>query len=355
MWQPRVGFAWDVASNGKSVLRASYGRYNGRQNMLSQVGSITTNGVQQQTIAGGLFANPTILPTWPGLVTPSASSCTVGTVTNPFPCFSGVRVFNRDYQNPDIQTFNVAFEQEIAADWAVYFDFTHSRGTHLTRFLNINGNHVISQPHIFEPFLGDVFVTTSNGKSRYSGFTAGIRKRFSKKIQLEANYVLSKDKDDDSNERDPFTDRAIDVTRPELDYALSDRDIRHKFNFFAFMELPWKLEFTPRVQARSAQPATPATLALVDGKTNRNTLRKDNKYFSFDWRIARPFKLSEKVELIPQVEMFNTFNNDNFINSLSGAGNQNSLTAPSLFNFDGFLRQGIGDPRQLQLSLRLKF
>src|SRR5207245_11011599 len=74
-FQPRVGFAWDVSKNGRSVLRASYGIFYGRQNMLSQVGSITTNGVQQQTIAGGLFANPTIHPTWPGSVNPTAGSC----------------------------------------------------------------------------------------------------------------------------------------------------------------------------------------------------------------------------------------------------------------------------------------
>jgi hypothetical protein len=53
--------------------------------------------------------------------------------------------------------------------------------------------------------------------------------------------------------------------------------------------------------------------------------------------------------------MFNTFNSDNKINSLSGCGTQDSLTAPSLFNFDGFLRQGVGDPRQVQLSLRFTF
>jgi hypothetical protein len=96
--------------------------------------------------------------------------------------------------------------------------------------------------------------TTSVGKSRYAGFTAGLRKRLSDHFQLEANYVFSKDKDDDSNERDPFTDRSFDVNHPELDYSLSDRDIRHKFNFFSFIELPWKFEFTPRIQARSAQP-----------------------------------------------------------------------------------------------------
>ena len=53
MFQPRVGVAWDVKGDGKSVLRASAGIYYARQNMLSQVGSVTTNGLQQQTI----FAN----------------------------------------------------------------------------------------------------------------------------------------------------------------------------------------------------------------------------------------------------------------------------------------------------------
>jgi len=96
-------------------------------------------------------------------------------------------------------------------------------------------------------------------------------------------------------------------------------------------------------------------LLRVGDRTNRNTLRKDNDYFSFDWRLSKVFKLTETVELVPQIEMFNTFNNDNFINSLSVPGNQFSLTAPSLFDFNGYLRQGIGDPRQVQLSVRLRF
>lgn len=343
MFQPRVGFAWNIAKNGKSVLRASYGIYNARQNMLSQVGSITTNGVQQQTIAAGPFNN--VRPVWPNLVTPTAQTCMGPLGTNPFPCFSGVRVFSRDYRNPRIYTTNVAFEQEIAPDWAIYFDFTHSKGVYLTRFLNINRNA------FFFPYLDETMVTSSVGKGLYRGFTAGIRKRLSRKFQLEANYVLAKDNDDDSNERDPFTDRSFNINNLQQDYALSDRDIRHKFNFFAYFELPWKLQFTPRLQARTAQPATPATRTA----TNRNTLRKDNEFFSFDWRLSRVFNITERVELIPQIEMFNTFNTDNRINSLSGAGNQNALTAPSLFNFDGFLRQGVGDPRQVQLSIKLKF
>ena len=348
-FQPRVGFAWDASKNGKSVLRGSYGIYYARQNMLSQVGSITTNGVQQQTIAGGLFANPFVRPTWPGLVTPTASSCSTiheftaaGPITNPFPCFSGVRVFSKDYANPRIYTGNVQFEQQIANDLSLYFDFTHSQGVHLTRFLNYANKHDAAGFPIFGDYLGDVFVTSALGKSLYNGFTVGMRKRMSKGYQLEWNYVLSKDKDDDSNERDPFTDRSFNINNLQADYALSDRDIRHKFNFITYAELPAGFEGNFRVQARSAQPITPE----VRTATNRNSLRKDNAYFSFDWRLQRPFKFGERYALIPIVEMFNTFNSKN---------NINPLTTAALFNFDGFLRQGVGDPRQLQLAVKFTF
>lgn len=332
-FQPRVGFAWDISNKGKSVLRGSYGIYYARQNMLSQVGSITTNGAQQfgvtcaSTFAFTCFGASTQPPTWPNTI-PS-------TPTGSIPPGASVRVFSRNYANPRIYTANGQFERQIAKDTSLYFDFTHAKGVHLTRFLNY------ARTGLF-PQLGDIFVTSAVGKSLYDGFTVGVRRRFSRHYQFEGNYVLSKDKDDDSNERDPFTDRSFDINNLQLDYALSDRDIRHRFNFYMYAELPWGLQFNPRVQARSAQPITP----VVRTATNRNTLRKDNQYFSFDWRLARPFKFGERYELIPTFELFNTFNNDN---------NVNPLSTPGLFNFDGFLRQGVGDPRQAQLAVKFLF
>jgi hypothetical protein len=44
--------------------------------------------------------------------------------------------------------------------------------------------------------------------------------------------------------------------------------------------------------------------------------------------------------------MFNTFNN---------ANNINPLVTPGLINFDVFLRQGVGDPSQVQLAVKLTF
>jgi hypothetical protein len=341
MIQPRFGFAWDIGGKGRSVLRGSYGIYFARQNMLTQVGSITTNGVQQQTI----FLNTPIIssgvpgPVWPGLVTPTASSCTAGPITNPFPCFSGVRVFSRDYANPRIYTTNVAFEQELASNLSLYLDFTYSKGVHLTRFLDY------ARTNFFAPFLGETMVASAVGKSVYRGFTVGMRKRYSRGFQFEANYTLAKDEDDDSNERDPFTDRAFDFNNLQLDYSLADRDVRHRFNFYTNVDLPWGFDLNARVQARTAQPITPGC-PTAPRCPLRNTLRKNNEYFSFDWRLQRPFSFSEDVKLIPIFEMFNTFNTEN---------NVNPLVTPGLFNFDGFLRQGVGDPLQVQLGLKFVF
>ena len=236
---------------------------------------------------------------------------------------------------------NVALEQELAPDWSLYVDYTWSKGVDLSQFLNINS---AGRGAPFSPQLGDVFVHTSGAHSLYNGVTFAIRKRFSRGYQLEANYVISKDMDTDSSERDPFTDRSFDLPLDQLDrlYAPSDRDSRHKFNLFAYGNLPFGITGNGRIQARSAQPITPAG----GGPDERNSVRKDNEFFTFDWRIMRPFRFGNRYELIPTFEMFNTFNNKN---------NINPLVTPALFNFDGFLRLGVGDPRQVQLSVKLVF
>ena len=347
-FQPRLGFAWDVKGDRKSVIRANAGIYYARQNMLSQVGSVTANGLQQQTrFRNTAFTAFADMPVWPNILAPSPVP--PGT----FPLFTGVRVFASDYRNPRITTANVAYEQELAPDWSAYVDFTWSKGVYLPVFLNIN---TADRGAPFSPALGDVFVTTSRGNALYRGGTIGLRKRFSRKYQLEANYVLSKDIDTDSNERDPFNDYTtaaltglphdLPLDQLQLNKGPANRDIRHRFNFYTYAELPGGFRGNARIQARSASPITPSPREVNGVDLGRNSIRKDNKYFSFDWRLMRPFKMGKDLEIVPTVEMFNTFNN---------ANNVNPLASPGLFNFDGFLRQGVGDPRQVQLAVKVNF
>ena len=382
MFQPRLGFAWDILKNKKSVLRGSWGIYNARQNMLTQVGAITANGVQQQSIFASSCVNPPACdffntgtggppPTYPNTVpvTPLAP----GT----FPFKPGVTVFDKNYANPRIYTVNGQFEQQIAASWSAYLDITWSKGVHLTRFLDPNSaaggalpvtapadTVSYAAPLSLFPNLGALTNTISNARSLYRGATIGVRKRMSNRFQLEANYTWSEDLDDDSNERDPFTFKYGNFFDLAKEYSYSDRDEKHKFNFYTYVDLPWKIVANVRMQAHSAQPATdnpgtgtgapcssdnsrtrfviPSSGPAID--CGRNHLRKDNAFFTFDWRLERDFKLGERFTLIPTVEMFNTFNNKNNINTLS---------SPLLFDFNGFLREGVGDPRETQLAIRL--
>lgn len=357
-FQPRLGFAWDIRKNAKSVFRANAGIYNAHQNMLSEVGSLTTNGVQQQSLftntalaAPGFTPTP---PTFPGVLTPPPLA--PGT----FAPGTGIRIFDRNYKNPRVYTWNAQFEQAVAGDVTAYADFTWSKGVFLTNFLDYNR---ADRGAPFAPVLGETMTTSSRANSLYRGVTFGVRKRMSHRLQVEANYVYSKDYDNDSNERDPFTDRSFDPGfNLRKDYSLSDRDETHKFNAFATMDLPGSFRVNLRMQAHSAQPITTnpdgngtgapcsfensVTRVVAGIDCGRNHLRKDNAFSSFDWRVARPFRFRDRYSLIPTLEMFNTFNS---------ANNVNPLTTPGLFNFDGFLRQGVGDPRQLQFSAKFEF
>jgi hypothetical protein len=276
-----------------------------------------------------------------------------------FPLFTGVRVFDKNYKNPHVYAFNFAYEQELRPDWAAYIDVTYAKGVNLKRFLHYNrsgpsccdqgpntGNTYVYAGSPWGLQLGEVMVANSRGGSKYRGMTVGIRKRFSQGYQLEGNYVLSKDEDDDSNERDPFTDRSFNFFDLSKDWGPSDRDIRHKFNVFGFFDLKGGVQLNARVQYRGAQPITATPRILNGTDRGRNGERKDNEYFTFDWRLMKVFRFGNGYQLIPMLEMFNTFNN---------ANNINPLITPALFNFDGFLRTGVGDPRQVQLAVKFIF
>lgn len=382
MFQPRLGFAWDVRNNGKSVVRASWGIFNAQQNMLTQVGAITTNGVQQiglfaGDVGPGIFISPNgPAPVWPNPMTPSSLAGA-----------PGVTVFDKNYNNPRIYAANFGVTHQLAPDWAGYVDVTWSKAVYLTRFVDPNNGSpdptfscgptaknvagvcvpnngdTVSYPgpSAFAN-LGSITNTQSSAHSLYRGMTIGARKRFSHGVQLEGNYVLSEDLDDDSNERDPFTFRYFNRFNFRKDYTFSDRDSRHKFNFYAYTKLPAGFGFSARMQAHTAQPITDNLLGTGTGAPcspnnsltrvvngidcGRNHLRKDNGFFTFDWRGERPIHFGDRYTLIPTVEMFNAFNNKN---------NINPLVTPGLFNFDGFLRQGVGDPLQVQLAVKFTF
>jgi hypothetical protein len=156
---------------------------------------------------------------------------------------------------------------------------------------------------------------------------------------------LSWDKSSDDNERDPFTFRYVDPRNLTPEYNWSDRDQRHRFNAFATFNLPYEINISPIIQARSAQPTSVTNRGTFPNITLRNTLRLDNEFFTFDIRASKVFKFTEKMSIEAIFDAFNLFNNRNL----------RRTPAPLTFNFDGTVSAGFGDPRQAQLGVRFKF
>ncbi|MBC7901191.1 MAG: TonB-dependent receptor [Saprospiraceae bacterium] len=350
-YSPRLALSWSPGDDGKTAIRLGAGLYYARIPGLVVAGPRNTDGA----IAGNIFfanflcqggkiivgGGPGGCPAYPGIVPTAGFS----------PFNPGIAVFERNFKNPRTIQYSASVEREILANTSVLVAYNIAKTDRLTRFVN-RGN-----PALYggtSPFarpdgsgVGEIRSTESSAKSFYQGLTLTLNKRFSNRYQFQVNYLLSVDKSDDDNERDPFTFRYADVNNFEPEYNYSDRDQRHRFNAFATFLLPYDINISPIVQFRSAQPRSlrPIGESGPGSTVRRNTERLDNEFFTFDFRASKAFKFTERMQLEAIFEAFN----------LTNSRNQRSVPRPLTFNFDGTVSAGFGEPRQAQLGLRFKF
>jgi len=378
MWQPRLGIAWDPQGNGHRVLRANAGIFYGRVPGLALASSRSTNGSRGQTIFRSSDVNfDGCLPIYPNALSPSC-------ITNPD--HPDVFVFDRNFKNPRTKSASVSWEQEAVQDYSFLVKYNYAKGEHITRF--INRNDPLLNPNLAPGCtfacgvwssglgagggngIGALTTVESSARSLYQGVTLGVTRRPTSNLGFQVNYTYSKDKSDDDNERDPFTFRYAKVTDLGPEYSYSDRDQRHRLNAWLLWNAPAGVDVNFRYSYRSAQPkslscvvsaafcgvdafgnsrfmadaATPADRINPDGSvTQRNLGRKDNQYSSLDVRLAKQFHYGGAT-LEPAIDVFNIFNSKNL---------RRPEVTNLIFNFDGTVQSGTGDPRQMQIGLRV--
>jgi hypothetical protein len=368
MFQPRFGLAWDPHGDGKEVLRANAGIYYGRVPGLTLASSRSTNGSRGQTI----FRNSALtgilgpVPAYPNIIPQSQ----VGSPFDP-----DVFVFDKNFENPRTTSASVSWEQEFVKDYGFLVKYNYAKGEHITRFANRNDS-LLGSPWSTglgaggANGIGVLTTIESTAKSLYNGVTLGINKRPSNNFAYEVNYTYSKDKSDDDNERDPFSFRYAKITNLDAEYGYSDRDQRHRLNSWLLWNAPMGIDVNVRYSYRSAQPKslscvvsdafcgkdsfgnprfnataqTPQDRINPDGSvTQRNLGRKDNVFSSLDFRLTKDFPIGN-YRLQPAIDVFNLLNNKNF---------HRPEVTNLIFNFDGTVQSGVGEPRQMQLGLRI--
>ena len=326
--QPRAGMAWDLSGDGRTVLRANAGSYVARIPMLVFAQHRSTNGAFQQTLFRSSAA--------PGLGPVPAIDEQIDTSTSP-PFLPDIQVADRDLELPRTWSFGAGVDRDLGRGMAASIDYIHARTDNLFRFVNRN------DPALGAPFgigthpagggINTLTVAESSARSRYHSLTAGLRGRGSaagRPLTFEAHYTLAFDRSDDDNERDPFSLRYAHAGNLAPEYGWADRDRRHQVSGYLLLELPGGISLNNVVRYLSASPASeqcanrgaraaqPADRICADGSIlQRNTLRRENEFFTWDLRVSRRFVLGDGTTLEPILEVFNVTNADNFVDPAS--------------------------------------
>lgn len=248
---PRLGFAYQLTSDGKTVLRGGYGLFyfidrGGIANQLAQnppfagQNSVTYAQGYRITFSGSLPCQPTC--TQAQLIATNA--------TGPLPSGNftglnlaaptGVSVIADLPTNltPMVSQWNLQLQRSLGNNQSISLAYVGTHGAHLTRNYNAN-QQLFDSPAGTDlyPNLGSITVQDNRGKSDYNSLQAQYERRLTQGLQFLGSFTWSRTLDDACG--------AIDTCQPQLytDYklerGLSNQDQPYRLVLSSLYELPF--------------------------------------------------------------------------------------------------------------------
>ncbi|MBS1852234.1 MAG: TonB-dependent receptor [Acidobacteria bacterium] len=368
---PRVGFAWSPFAGRKTLVRGSFGLFYDRvplralaNALLSSRNTTNFDTIQQQSTT--LSFGQTGAPAFPGILSDVPSNVLISFTT-----------MNPHLENAYSEQASLEVEQQLGESSTLSVNYQHVRGAHLVVSINQNVpgcTSSVDPVNLCRPNSAyqNNSQYSSAADSQYDGVSVAYLQRPVRWGSFRVSYTFSKSLADVG---EFFFSSPVNMFNVHQDWGRSDDDQRHRVAFdasvhtsaapaqTAWQRLSHGFELSGVLQYYSALP-----LNIVSGS---NTIQQTAgrpcpgysatspdclgnmfprnagagfDYFILSNRLARTFPLGERFRLQAMAEAFNVLNHRNNLipNATYGRPTFGQPTA-------------VGDPRQIQLALRLSF